>query len=751
MITLAANKKHDIIKRDGRVEQFNEDKLFKVFLWAAEGSEIFAKKLLEAISIKINNRMRIEVLYDEAIDTASNLISDLYPQWETIARNLYILKLHKDIGCKRAEYPDYNEIVFGNESAGKYSTAFLDELSDLRINRQILADAIVPERDNLFTFGGLNLFVQKYCFTDKGQLLELPQHVYMRVAIQLMYAQGIEAIIAKYNQISTHSVTEATPKMVNSLSNSPSLFSCCMCKPTDSLEGIEESLQMLAKESKYGGGDAWDVSCIRAKGSIIKGNNGKSSGVIPYLQDAQATIGAYNQGGTRSSALIVSYNWFHYESPEIGKAKLESGKDEDRARKIKYAIKWNKHLSNAIRNDEYIYLIDPHKTQDLTYAYSTEWEKLYTKYSTDSTIHKRKYKARDLAFENATIKVETGNNYTFFTDNCNLQNIGTGTITSSNLCMEMQTSFNPIEVTSTKLLDTSMQTITYGDMSLCNLASINIMKWVYLDTQEKREFMYTLVSSMDNAIDNSFYANPLGQQHSANHRDLGIGISNYANYLATYKTTWSSQLARELTHKLMEEISYFAIEASIQLAKERSRCAVFADTKWAQGLFPHELSILPKDRKDLYLPLNLDWEPLRRDLLKYGIRNSRLLAIAPTATSGKCINATEGVDVPRKFKTIAEGTYSLPFVVPNLQHNREYYSTTFTTDNKDVIELAAIRQRFLCMSQSVSLGYANPNSAHEIVHDIMYAEELGLKTLYYTYTPTAGDDIEDEECEACGT
>ena len=289
-----------------------------------------------------------------------------------------------------------------------------------------------------------------------------------------------------------------------------------------------------------------------------------------------------------------------------------------------------------------------------------------------------------------------------------------------------------------------------GDIGLCNLASINLIKWYKLTPIEKSEFMYLLVKSADNAIENSFYANEAGKRHSTKHRNLGIGVSNYANWLATNKCLWSDKHARKLTHELLEEISYFAITASVQLSKERARCDVWADTKWSQGLFPHEISILAGQDSDLNYPLLMDWELLRTEMLKYGIRNSRLLSIAPTSTSGKCITATEGVDPVRKFKTIQEGTYSLPFVAPNLRENRDYYQTTFEIPNSDVIELAAIRQKFICMSQSVSLAYDKPDSAYEVLNDIMYAEKLGLKSLYYTHTPIEGS--EEEGCgDACGS
>jgi len=289
MVTVVPNKTHMVVKRDGRLEPYNHDKLRAVILWACNDSAILADQLLEAVNIKIYNKIHITKLYDEVINTASNMISDLFPVWEEVAKNLYLLKLHKEIGVKRAEYPYYSDILVQNVEHGFYREEFKSNdtmnafLNDPNAYAK-LSKAINPDYDKLFTFGGLNLFVQKYCNKHKGKLLELPQHVYMRVAIQLMYKSGVDAIIRKYHQLAQHQVTEATPKMVNALKPNASMFSCCLNRPSDSLEGINESITMLCKESKFSGGDAWDVSLIRAPGAAVEGNKGYSSGCIPYIQ-----------------------------------------------------------------------------------------------------------------------------------------------------------------------------------------------------------------------------------------------------------------------------------------------------------------------------------------------------------------------------------------------------------------------------------------------------------------------------------
>jgi len=755
-IQLANNKTHLVIKRDGRVESYSNDKMYKVILWACEDNHIFANQLINAIQIKIHNKIRIETLYNEVIATASNLISDLYPYWETIAKRLYLLKLHKDLGVKRMVYPKYSDILINNSKHGFY----IKECNDITIFNKFINDenaytklenAINPAYDNLFTFGGLNLFVQKYCNKYKGQLLELPQHTYMRVAIQLRMNEGVNAIIAKYHQLATHASTEATPKMINSLRPKPAMFSCCVTSPADSLEGINESITMLCKESKFSGGTAWDATLLRATGADVEGNKGSSAGIVPYIKSYETAISGYNQGNTRSAAGICYLDSFHYQVPEFTELKLETGKDSDRARKIQYAVKWRPELTKAIKEGTSINLIDPHKTPDLFTTYGKEWDYLYAKYSNNTRIHKRKFDARKLGHMIASTAVDTGNMYIMFMDNTQKQDISGQWINQFNLCMEYGPVIKPVDQNKDPiLLNDSAQFNFNGDLGLCNLASINLVSWTNLSTaKEKEQFAYTLVSSADNAITNSFYVNPLGKQHSSKWRDIGIGVSNYANMLATNKLLWNSEEARELTHRIFEEIDFYLIKASIQLAKEKSRFPEFYNTKWAEGVFPHELSILSKSNSTLNYPLKQDWELLRKELKQYGIRNCKLSAIAPTATSGKCINATPGVDPIKKLKTIEEGTYSLPFVVPNLKENRDYYTSMFDIANKDIIELAAIRQKFIHMSQSVSLPYKTPPTAYEWITDIMYAEKLGMKSIYYTYVDKEDNAIEN--CESCGS
>lgn len=747
MVETVEGKSHIIIKRDGREEPYTRSKLYNVALWAADESPVFANELLDSMDIKLHNRMPISKLYDEAIGTAANKISDMYPKWESIAKNLYLLKIHKAVGTKRANYPTYSEVVALNVKHKLYSSKLFDGLDLVALEA-----AISPELDKLFTFGGLNVFVQKYCNSTKSQLLELPQHVYMRTAIQAMKQDGTEAIIAKYLQLATHEDTDGTPKVANAAKINAQMFSCCLARPEDSQESINGTADMLSKESKFGGGLATDVSSIRGPGSAIEGNQGSSSGVKQFIKGYQELIGGYNQGSKRPMSLCVHYNWFHYQSPEITMMKEESGKDEDRARKLKYAVKWTNKLTRAVQADEDVYLFDPHKCQDMTYAWGSNLEELMDKYSRNTHIRKRKYSARSLAATVAKVKGETGNNYTFFTDNANIQNIGCGTRTQSNLCMEYFPNFTAIEHIEDKLVtEEAKQTMIReygGDIALCNLSSKNLAIWVTLTPEQKAASMALTVRSADNSIDTSFYSNPLGRVHSEQHRNIGIGTSNYANMLATAKCLPGSTEARKLTHEIFEELSFYAIKASIELAKEKSKFPLFKHSKWSKGIFPHELSILGNSDSELNFPLLMDWESLRPDLIKYGIRNEYLLAVAPTATSGKCINATEGVDWPKKLSTIEEGTYSLPFVAPNLRECREYYVTRFNVPNKDTIELAAIRQKFICMGQSVSLAYSTPDSMFDIISDIMYAEELGLNSLYYTHTPVKGD-LDDELCEGC--
>ena len=298
MVELVENKAHNIIKRDGTLEPYDYMKLYNVLLWACEDNTTLADSLIEALTIKIYDRIPISVLVDEVIDTVSNLTSMITPQYDDVAKRLYLQKMYKDTyNMRRAQYPQYNEVINSLIDADKIIdiTSILTKEELTKLN-----DAIVPERDLNSTYLGLNLFFDKYSLKVNGTPVELLQHGFMRLAIQgFLYEKEdvrVGFIIQRYNDLSTFVYTEATPKWLNSLTPDPQMASCCLHQMADNTESINKVVGDIGQYSRYGGGNAVDVSSLRMRGSTI-GRAGKSSGPTPTIQHVEGAITLFNQLG----------------------------------------------------------------------------------------------------------------------------------------------------------------------------------------------------------------------------------------------------------------------------------------------------------------------------------------------------------------------------------------------------------------------------------------------------------------------
>lgn len=283
-----------------------------------------------------------------------------------------------------------------------------------------------------------------------------------------------------------------------------------------------------------------------------------------------------------------------------------------------------------------------------------------------------------------------------------------------------------------------------GEIGICNLSSVNLMAFDAMSEEEKERFTYSLLLGMDNNIEYSDYPVKAGERFNKLHRAVGIGPTNWQNWLASKGCKVSDEKAKQLTHEIMESLSYYLTKASIRLAAERGKYYYFEGSKWEKGEFIHESAQLPEH---LNYPLKYDWEKLRKDLLKYGVRFEFLMALAPGATSSLVLNFTEGASLIRQFKTIKEGTYNIPFLAPNLLKHRKYYELAWDVDMDVILEQAAIRQKFMDQGQSVDIMVKDPDKASNILKILLKAEQLGLKSLYYLNTLKKGET--DEECESC--
>jgi len=765
MIELIDGKQHQVIKRNGTHEDYDSIKMYKVLLWASDGNEVFARDLLKSINIRVFDKIHISKLFDQVIEATANQISEMYPSWDIVARNLFKQKIYKEVwGIKRSEYPNYMDVLKKGIKYKVYSTEVLDTFSSTEL--QELGEYIDQTRDDLFTFGGLNLFMQKYVAKyTKNRILELPQHAMMRVAIQLHFnstGDRMQEIKDKYDLISNHTLAIPTPIYLNSLKQTFNPTSCVLIQADDDSESLVETARSMAIYSKNASGLGVDVSRIRSIGSTI-GIDGASSGVIPFIQFFEAVVKSWNQKSARIGAGCIYYPWWTAQTPEIIMLKDAGGQDSERARALKYAIKWNSYFSDAIRNDEIIYLFDPKDAPELIEAVGDDfkyWYNVYKDRADKRSIRKKTMLAKDLAFLYLKIYAETGNNYWMNHEAANKFRVSSGHINMSNLCMEVMLSTEPLKLTDSKLSsnigdNTWTETREYsGEIGICNLSNINLINWTNMSPEIKNNTAYNILVGLDNAIESSYYPVKAGERFNKKHRSVGVGVTNYQNWLATLGIQMSSGDALKKTHQILEEVSWYLTKNSIQLSKERGRYEYFEGSLWSKGIFQHELykehfESLGEEATHLNYDLNYDWEPLREDMVKYGVRFENLMAIAPGATSSLVFNFTESTEPIRELSVTREGTFTLPFLAPNLQINRQYYERCWDVSNIQLIDLASIRQKFIDQGQSTNIYFSELTSAKQLLATIFYAEKLGLKSLYYLNTKKAGTS--EEACEGCSS
>jgi len=745
----------NIIKRSGKVEKFNVKKIKKAVNWCCKENEVLTKALLNDLKIKVSDNIKIETLWDEVISTSANKISQMFPGWDEVAARAYLIKLYKNTynnnRIKNVNYPDYISVIKKGISSGVYNKEIFNYLTEDEV--QELGDTIEPKRDLTFSYIGLRTIIEKYSMNQTvTKKLELPQHIYMRVAIQAFMMDTskdkLKKIKKRYNDLSLFRYTEATPKMINSLSCTPQLASCVLQEVDDSTLSINNVDAQLSLFSKYGGGLALDVSKIRCSASLIGKNGARSDGPIPFIKKYEATVGAFNQGGRRKGALIITFPFWHYDSPDMVMLKDAGGSESNRARKLQYSIRWHNIFTKRILANEDITLFDPKETPELNNSYGEEFNKWYKFYENKNGIRKKKIKARELAFLIIKIRAETGNLYIIFPDNVNRTRMTEETVMASNLCMEVLEHVRAASNFKKKILvdystnkpKTILESDT-GETALCNLTSINLLIWVDLSEKDKIELMDNLLEASDNLIEYQFYPVPEGEYSNKLRRYIGIGQLNYAALLADSGILFTDKKAEEFTQDVYEDLSYHIYSASMRLAKARGPVKTFSTLQWSKGISPVDLL-----KCNMKYPLKRDWISLKNDIKKYGVRFSLHMATAPNQTSGQIIQATEGIEPIKQIFQMKEGTYTAPVIVPNLIKNREFYQSAFDIPNATLNTLNSIRQPFIDQSQSFSHYSKSTNSAYDILNDILDAESKNIKTLYYLQTMKS-DTL--ESCELC--
>jgi len=745
-----------IIKRKGHKEPFYPKKLDKVVDWACS-NQYMKEELLRDTEVKLHKEIHIKDMYKQLIITAVNKISMLNPTWEEVAAKLQLLEMYKETYniADHNTYPELKDILAKGIEKKIYDKNTVNKLSEDEI--QQLNDAIKPDRDLLFNYKALVTFFDKYCLNySKRNKLELPQISYMRVAIALTIEEKenrIQKMIDLYDAISQHHYTVATPIMLNALTPGQQLSSCVLNTLADDSHNILDTGKNLGIYSKFKGGTALDITAMRAGGSYIEGTQGYSSGPVPFMKFFESIMKAWNQGGKRPGALAIYFSWWHLDVTDILSLKSNGGTDENRARGLQYAMKMNQVFLDAVQNDTEIYLFDPKETPLLVGVYGEEFNKNYEMYVNKTNIRKKKIKARDLWEKMMKERTETGNVYLFHEENVNQSSMLNRYIGSSNLCTEIVLPSRPSELINEELFTMEdgekriVKRYTAGEIALCNLSSVNLERWFYMTEAERWKLIRTLVRGLDNTVDVANYPVKEGKNSNLMYRYLGIGVLNFANYLALKEIVIDTQEALEETDKLFDDLSYMIISVSAELAEEKGKFEKFYETKWADGILPIDLANAEAANLTDYQPDMGRWNKLREKIRVTGLRNAALMAIAPTATSGKSVNAVESTEPIANFFYKEEGTITIPTLVPNFRKNNRFYKRNFECDQYYLIENAAIRQKWIDQAQSINTYITRPDSLLELTLLHLYGFSMGVKTGYYLKQEKEGDD--SYVCESC--
>ena len=735
---------------------------------ACEGLEDVAKEeIMEQASKNLYDGVSLEDVKASLVMTARTLV-EKEPNYTYVTARILLdnirteglsyLGMQNNATQKEMEdlYPQALE-AFLNK--GIENDILNPELKEMDLKK--LGKAIKGERDNNFTYLGLQTLYDRYFIHDDETRYELPQVFFMRVSmgLALQEEQREDKAIEFYNLLSSFDYMSSTPTLFNAGTKHSQLSSCYLTTVPDDLHGIYGAIQDNAMLSKWAGGLGNDWTPVRGLGSQIKGTNGKSQGVVPFLKVVNDTAVAVNQGGKRKGAVCSYLETWHMDIEEFVELRKNTGDDRRRTHDMNTA-NWVPDLFlKRVSEGKSWTLFTPSDTPDLHDLYGLPFEKRYAEYeaqteSGEITFYK-KVEAKELWKKMLSMVFETGHPWITFKDPCNLRSPQqhVGVVHSSNLCTEIT-------------LNTSQD-----EIAVCNLGSVNLTHHIKdgkLDEGKIEKTINTAIRMLDNVIDINYYAVKAAETSNMKHRPIGLGIMGFHDALYMLKTPYASDAAVEFADRSMEMVSYYAIKASSDLAKERGSYESYEGSLWSQGVLPIDsIKLLKESRGAEYLELDessvMDWDGLRETVLNQGIRNSNVMAIAPTATIANITGVTQSIE-PTYQNLFVKSNLSGEFTVTNIpmvkalkelglwdsvmindlkyydgsvagisripEETKELYATAFEIEPKWLIDAASRRQKWIDQSQSLNLYINEPNGKKL---DIMYrmAWLRGLKTTYY--------------------
>lgn len=742
-------------KRDGRKEPINLDKIHRVIDWAAQGLNNVSVSQVELRShIQFYDGIRTDDIHETIIKSAADLISEETPDYQYLAARLSIFHLRK-IAYGQFEPPHLFDHVTHLVELGKYDKHLLSDYS--REEFDVLNGYIDHWRDLNFSYAAVKQLEGKYLVQNRvtKKIYESPQFLYILVAMSLFAnykgQARLDLIKRFYDAVSTFKISLPTPIMSGVRTPTRQFSSCVLIECDDSLDSINATSSAIVKYVSQRAGIGVNAGRIRALGSEIRGGEAQHTGCLPFYKLFQSAVKSCSQGGVRGGAATLFYPLWHLEVESLLVLKNNRGVEENRVRHLDYGVQINRLMYQRLIKGQNITLFSPHDVPDMYDAFfadQDEFERLYTQYEADESIRKRTMPAVDLFSLMMQERAGTGRIYIQNVDHCNTHSPfdpSVAPVRQSNLCMEIALPTHPLN----DINDTE------GEIALCTLSAFNLGALESLDELEGLADL--VVRALDALLEYQDYPVKAALNATNKRRSLGVGVINYAYYLAKNGTSYTDEAALGLTHRTFEAIQYYLLKASVQLAREFGPCGAFNETTYAKGILP-----IDTYKKDLDAvcsePLLLDWESLRAEIQKDGLRNSTLTALMPSETSSQIANATNGIEPPRGLVSVKQSKDGiLRQVVPEIERLRDQYQLLWKIPSNDgYLKLVGIMQKFVDQSISANTNY-DPTRFEggrvpmkQLLKDLLQVYKLGIKTLYYHNTrdgaTEGGTEAEDDGC-----
>nr|WKN37461.1 ribonucleoside-diphosphate reductase subunit alpha [Tunicatimonas sp. TK19036] len=751
-----------VIKRDGRRESVKFDKItarIEKLCYKLDTNYVSAVEVAKKVITGIYDGVTTVELDNLAAETAATLTVK-HPDYAVLAARIAISNLHK-VTSKSFSNTMKRLYSYVDPKNGEHAPLISKETySVIKKHAALLDSTIIYSRDYTYDYFGFKTLERSYLIKLDGKVVERPQHMLMRVAVGI-HGEDIEAAIETYNLLSEKWFTHATPTLFNAGTPKPQLSSCFLLTiQDDSIDGIYDTLKQCAQISQSAGGIGLSIHHVRATGSYIRGTNGTSNGIVPMLRNFDMTARYVDQGGgKRKGSFAIYLEPWHADIFDFLQLKRNHGKEELRARDLFYALWIPDLFMKRVENNEEWSLFCPNECPGLYDKYGEEFEKMYEKYEREGKA-RRTLRAQDLWFEILEAQVETGTPYMLFKDAANKKSNqkNLGTIRSSNLCTEI------------------MEYTSKDEVAVCNLASIALPKFIrkdengnnYFDHHKLYEITKVVTRNLNKVIDVNYYPVKEAENSNMRHRPIGIGIQGLADAFIMLKMPFESDEAQGLNRDIFETIYYAAMETSMELAQVEGAYETFKGSPVSKGIFQFDMwGVTPSSGR-------WDWNALKKEVKKNGVRNSLLLAPMPTASTSQILGNNECFE-PYTSNIYTRRVLSGEFVVVNKhllrdlvdlglwnegmknrliaengsvqnindipQHLKDLYKTTWEISQKTILDMAADRGAFICQSQSLNIHMQDPNFG-KLTSMHFYAWQKGLKTgMYYLRTKAATDAI----------